>query len=153
MNDAERRNIWADRIERCLASSTTIKQWCQLNHVCPSSLYKWMARFHEEEPGRFPQRSSVAKNWMEVTRGGIADSKALVPATVHQSPELMPEHAQAYPDNTKSRWSADHGFCGQNTELSASGSIRVFMGRIELAIPPGSAECDIASVMRVASGL
>lgn len=153
MNDAERRNMWTDRIERCLASSTTIKQWCQLNHVCPSSLYKWMARFREEEPGRFPQRSIVAKSWIGITRDGIADSKALVPAATHQSPEPIAEHTFAYPDNTKSRWSVDHGFCGQDTELSTSGSIRVFMGHIELAIPPGSTERDIASVMRVASEL
>ena len=153
MNDVERRNMWADRIERCLASSTTIKQWCQLNHVCPSSLYKWMARFREEEPGRFPQRSSVATNWIEVTRDGIADSKALVPAGAHQSPELMAENTLVYPDNTKSRWSTDHGFCSQDAGLSAGDPIRVFMGRIELAIPPGSAECDIASVMVAASRL
>lgn len=48
------------RIERCLAADMTVKEWCSLNKVAESSLYKWMARFHEEDPERFPRRSSEA---------------------------------------------------------------------------------------------
>lgn len=52
--DAARRDMWAGRIERCLAADMTVKEWCALNKVAESSLYKWMARFREEDPGRFP---------------------------------------------------------------------------------------------------
>ena len=57
--DAARRDMWAGRIERCLAADITVKarrppRWCALNKVAESSLYKWMARFREEDPGRFP---------------------------------------------------------------------------------------------------
>ena len=50
------RNMWAERIERCLSSSMSIERWCKLNHVGRSSLYAWLARFREEEPGRFPPK-------------------------------------------------------------------------------------------------
>lgn len=74
------RNMWAERIERCLSSSMSIERWCKLNHVGRSSLYAWLARFREEEPGRFPRRNAATLNWIELTRGGLADSKAIVPA-------------------------------------------------------------------------
>lgn len=48
MNDAQRRDMWAGRVERCLAADMTVKEWCGLNKVSESSLYKWMARFRRE---------------------------------------------------------------------------------------------------------
>ena len=76
----DRRNMWAERIEWCLSSSMSIERWCKLSHVGRSSLYAWLARFREEEPGRFPRRNAATLNWIELTRGGLADSKAIVPA-------------------------------------------------------------------------
>ena len=55
MNDAQRRDMWAGRIERCLSANMTIKEWCGLNKVSESNLYRWMACFREEEPGSPPQ--------------------------------------------------------------------------------------------------
>ena len=71
----DRRNMWAERIEWRLSSSRRIERWCKLNHVGRSSLYAWLARFREEEPGRPPRRNAAALNWIELTRGGLADSK------------------------------------------------------------------------------
>lgn len=136
MDDAQRRGMWAGRIERCLGSRMTIKEWCELNKVSKSSLYKWMARFREEEPGRFPRRSSEASNWMKVTAGGIADAKAIVP--VGDAVDREPATADS---------SADIG-C-----RAATLPIRALVGRVELAIPAGSAESDIAAAMRAAASL
>lgn len=58
----------------------TVKEWCALNRVAESSLYKWIARFREEDPDRFPRRSSEVSSWMKVTRRGIADAVAIVAA-------------------------------------------------------------------------
>lgn len=80
MDDAQRRDMWAGRIERCLAADMTVKEWCALNKVAESSLYKWIAHFREEDPDRFPRRSSEASSWMKVTRRGIADAVAIVAA-------------------------------------------------------------------------
>ena len=54
MDDAQRRGMWAGRMESCLSADMTIKEWCMLNKVSESNLYRWMACFREEEPGRFP---------------------------------------------------------------------------------------------------
>lgn len=48
--DAARRDMWAGRIERCLAADMTVKERNALNEVVGFSLCKWMARFREEEP-------------------------------------------------------------------------------------------------------
>lgn len=137
MDDAQRRDMWAGRIERCLSTDMTIKEWCRLNKVSESNLYRWMARFREEEPGRFPRRSSEASNWIEVTAGGIADAKAIVPvgnAAKLNSPERAGSEARGE---------------AANPALP----IRALVGRVELAIPAGSTESDIAAAMRAAASL
>ena len=40
--EAARRDMWAGRIERCLATDMTVKVRCTLNKVAESSLHKWM---------------------------------------------------------------------------------------------------------------
>lgn len=139
MNASERKNMWAERIDRCLSSDMTIKEWCELNHVGQSALYKWMAEFRESEPGRFPRRSSIASKWIEVTRDGISDAKAIVPTatSVGSTPMRATSPDQRFPD------------CPKNTALPIS----VFTGGIELVIPAGTAETDIARAMRAAMSL
>ena len=111
MNDSDRRDMWAGRIERCLAADMTIKEWCTLNKVAESSLYKWMARFREEDPDRFPRRSSEASNWIKMTRCGMSGAVAIVPAAgaaevgepVHHARHHIhiqeaPGHARRHPE-------------------------------------------------------
>lgn len=52
--DAARRDMWAGRIERCLAADMTVKEWCALNKVAESSLCKWMAASARRTPAAFP---------------------------------------------------------------------------------------------------
>ena len=141
VEDAQRREMWAGRIERCLSADMTIKQWCGLNKVSESGLYRWMARFREEEPGRFPRRSSKASNWIKVTAAGIADAKAIVPAG---------DAAPAGPAPTSG---AEAERVGGEARAAAVLPIRALVGRVELAIPAGSAESDIAAAMRAAASL
>lgn len=130
--DAARRDMWAGRIERCLASGMAIGEWCSLNKVNRSSMYRWLAVFREEEPGRFGGKNSETSGWVKVTRQGIAAAKAIVPAA---------------------------SAAGQAEDAPASGGpsaalpIRALVGRVELAIPAGSAEADIAAAMRAAASL
>lgn len=133
--DAARRDMWAGRIERCLAADMTVKEWCSLNKVAESSLYKWMARFREEDPERFPRRSSETSNWMKVTRRGIADAAAIVPAASVEAAEPA--------DAVRAQCSA----------AGPAAPIRALVGRVELAIPADAAEADIAAAMRAAASL
>lgn len=50
--DVARRDMRAGHIERCLAADMTVKEWRALNKAAESSLYKWTARFREEDPDR-----------------------------------------------------------------------------------------------------
>lgn len=137
MDDAQRRDMWAGRIERCFSADTTIKEWCRLNKVSESNLHGWMARFREEEPGRFPRRSSKASNWIKVTAGGIADAKAIVP--VGDAAKL----------NSPDRAGSEARGEAANPALP----ICALVGRVELAIPADAAESDIAAAMRAAASL
>lgn len=137
--DAARRDMWAGRIERCLASGMSVKEWCRLNKVAESSLYSWMARFREEEPDRFPRRSSEASGWIKVTRGGIADAKAIVPAAPAAGSAEAPVPIAEAP--------------ASSSAAGGAAPIRALVGRVELAIPAGAAEADIAAAMRAAASL
>ncbi len=59
--NANRRNKWADRIERCLSSNMS-GRLSKLNHLRESRLYRWFARFRKEEPQRFPRRNAATAN-------------------------------------------------------------------------------------------
>lgn len=159
MDNAERRNMWRDRIERCLASGMTIKEWCYLNRVCKSSLYKWMALFRKEEPGCFPRRSSAATNWIEVRRDDIADACAIV--AMHDAHRTSDD--QSISDEVESvKEAISNDLVSERTDLigcapcsptHSSQSIHALIGRIGIDIPPGCSEGDIAVVMRAAMSL
>ena len=135
--DAARRDMWAGRIERCLASGMAIGEWCSLNKVNKSSLYRWLAVFRDEDPGRFAGKNSETSGWVKVARDGIAAAKAIVPAysAAGQAPADPVERAQ--------------GPAGAGAQMP----IRALVGRVELAIPAGAAEADIAAAMRAAASL
>ena len=77
--DAARCDMWAGRIERCLASGMAIGERCSLNKVSKSSLYRRLAAFCDEGLGRFAGKSSEAFGWVKVARDGIAVTKAVAP--------------------------------------------------------------------------
>ena len=68
--DAARRDMWAGRIERCLAADMTVKERYALNRVVGLSLCKWTVRFCKEEPRPLSRRSSEVSSWMRVMRRG-----------------------------------------------------------------------------------
>ena len=59
--------MWAGHIERCLAADMTAKEWCALNKVAESSLYKWMAlnlpRFLVQLHGLLLELGRVLGRW------------------------------------------------------------------------------------------
>lgn len=58
----------------------------KLNHLRESRLYRWLVRLRKEEPGRFPRRNAAMANRLEITGGGIANAKSIVPAINGSSP-------------------------------------------------------------------
>ena len=159
MDNTERRNMWRNRIERCLASDMTIKEWCHLNRVCKSSLYKWMALFRKEEPGCFPRRSSATTNWIEVRRDDIADACAIVAMhDAHRTSDdqsISDEVESAEEVAAKNPVSEQVDLIGYTPygPTHSLQSIHALIGCIGLDIPPGCNERDIAAVMRAAMSL
>ena len=77
--DAARRDMWAERIERCLASDMAIGEWCSLNKVNKSSLYRWLAVFCDEGPSSSAGKNFETSGWAKAMRDGIAAAKAIEP--------------------------------------------------------------------------
>ena len=145
--DTNRRNKWADRIELCLDSGMSVEEWCKLNHFSRSALYSWLAKFRKEEPGRFPRRNSATSNWLEVTRGGIADAKSIVPAASGSSP--MEPAASAGRANSPAQPTSR----AAEEQPTPSQPICAIANGVRILVPPGSAEPDVACVLRAAMSL
>ena len=142
----ERRNMWADRIERCLSSSMSVGNWCRLNHVSRSCLYRWLAKFRDEEPGRFPRGNAATTDWLEITRGGLADAKGIVPVAGSASDRAAVSAAK----RGERLFREDEADC----RPSAAGQpICAVANGVRIIVPPGSAESDIACALRAAMSL
>lgn len=133
--DPQRVNMRREQIERFLASSSTVSEWCALNKVSESTFYKWMAYFREMEPESFG--SGSASRWIEVSRTELSASTALaVKAGTPASPAI-----------------ASARQAGKAASAIAPAAITARVNGVELSIPPGSAESDVAAVMRAAATL
>lgn len=116
-----------EQVERCLATTMTVKDWCRLNKVPESTMYAWMARFRKEDPGMFDDLR--AGEWIELSRGAIAGRTAI-------------ERAPAAPSGTAP---ADPG--------GPRGAIVVRVNGADVAVPPGADEHDVAAVLRAVASL
>ena len=100
-------------------------------------MYMWMSRFRKQEPGMFAgQRAS---DWIELSREAVSAKTAL---------------ARAEPLTTAQAPTPEDGFCGK--AACADDGLRAIIVRIngaEVAVPDGSAERDIAAVMRAVASV
>ena len=137
MTDKERRDLRRGQVERFLSTTMTMTDWCKLNHVAPSTMYMWMSRFREQEPGMFAgQRAS---DWIELSREAVSAKTALAKADPAAPAAEAPES----------------GF-HDGLPCAAEGGRRAIIVRIngaEVAVPAGSAEHDIAAVMRAVASV
>ena len=132
MTPQERRKLRRDQVERCLSSQMTIEEWCRLNHVAESTIYRWMARFRNEEPELFGK--PAASQWIELSRESIAAQTALAMAPAPAAP-VAPTPAD---DVAAERRTAP---------------IVVHLNGADVAVPAGSAEADISTVLRAVAAL
>ena len=129
--DKDRVNMRREQIERYLASGATVAEWCRLNKVAESTLYSWMAYFRENEPESFG--SANASRWIEVSRSGLAASTALATTKAAPSPARRAQPVAS--------------------ARAEAPCILATLNGVELSIPPGAAESDVAAVMRAAVSL
>ena len=74
------------------------------------SLYKRLAVFHDEGPGRFAGKNSETSGWVKATCDGLAAAKAIVPA--------LSVAGRASPNRPRGRRDLGAGGAGNLSEFS-----------------------------------
>ena len=129
------RAVRREQVERCLSTTMTIKDWCKLNGVPASTMYRWMAIFRKEEPELFGRPN--ATEWIEVTRESIAARTA-----------LAKREGTAVPADTAS------GKTVAGPDGAPAGSaVVVRLNGADVVVPDGAAERHVASVLRAVASL
>lgn len=132
MTPEQRRAMRRDQVERCLAATMSIKSWCALNKVPESTMYSWMARFRKEEPELFEKPN--ASQWIELSRDAIAAQTALATAPAPGGGTAV-------------------ATCGDAGAGVPPAPIIVRVNGVEVAVPAGSPDAHIASVLRAVASL
>ena len=137
MTPQETRSMRREQVERCLSTKgMTIKEWCELNGLAPSTMYYWMSRFRKEEPELFGGPS--AGEWIEITRESIAARTALAKREEAAVPATSPASAAT---------AASPG------TASGSAAVIVRLNGADVVVPEGVAETHVASVLRAVASL
>ena len=129
------RAIRREQVERCLSTTMTIKDWCELNGVPASTMYFWMSKFRKEEPELFGKLN--AGEWIEVTRESIAQRTALA----KREGAAAPAAASSGKTMTGS------------AEAPVGPAVIVRLSGADVVVPDGAAEQHIASVLRAVASL
>ena len=129
----QNRAMRREQVERCLAADMSIKEWCELNKVSESTMYRWMAVFRREEPDLFAD--PTCGEWIELSRGSLAARTALA---------VRPK------DNGSEVEVVDRAATGDGGPANA---LVVRMGRADVIVPEGVAEPHLAMVLRAVASL
>ena len=133
MPPQERRNLRREQVENCLSSSMTIGEWCRLNRVSESTMYRWMAIFRDEEPELFEKPR--AGEWIELSKEAIAAQTALATRPADRG-----------------GFQADSAAAALEAKAPAA-PIVIHLNGADVAVPPGAAEAHIASVLEAVARL
>ena len=135
------------QVEQLLASGMEVREWCDLNRVGRGALYAWLVEFRDTEPELFggyeiAHAGDGHRNWFEHVRNAMAERSALAlrgpaPAfAVVESLDLDPPAPERAPATTAS---------GAPIVVSVNG--------VAVEVPAGSAEPDVACVLRAVMSL
>lgn len=129
MNNKDLRELRRNQVELCLSSGLSIAEWCRLNHIASSTLFYWIGKFRDEEPDGFgASAKSQTSNWIELSKEEIALKRAIVPLSNPNPVSLPLEPARQEP-------------------------IRAHVNGIDIAIPTGTSQEDIACVFQAVLAL
>ena len=135
------------QVEQLLASGMEVREWCELNRVGRGALYAWLTEFRDTEPELFggyevAHAGDGHRNWFEHVRNAMAERSALAlrgpaPAfAVVESLGLDPPAADGHP-----------------SAAAAGAPIVVAVNGVTVEVPAGSAEPDVACVLRAVMSL
>ena len=130
---AQNRALRREQVERYLATDMTVKEWCGLNKVSESTMYRWMAVFRREEPGLFAD--PTCGEWIELSRGSIAARTALAVRST--------EAAAAAPGPED----------GAEAPAQPLGALVVRVNGADVVVPGGASEAHVSLVLRAVASL
>ena len=132
----QNRAMRREQVERCLAADMTVKEWCELNKVSESTMYRWMSVFRREEPDMFADPTHG--EWIELSRSSIRARTALAtrPAgePLADAPAAVGTPAPA---------------CG----VSAADALVVRINGADVVVPEGVSEPHLSTVLRAVAAL
>ena len=113
------RELRRQQIERCFASSLSIKQWCKLNQVSESTFYRWLRTFRKEEPQSFSRSNT---EWVQISKEAVLGQRAL--ATVdHNKTDIEVKHPIDDSGPSKGQAEIMVYACGVSIAITNSASI------------------------------
>lgn len=75
------REQWRTQVERYLASDMSVAEWCRVNRLSESSMFKWIGHFADREPELFGGPQNIEDRdrcgWIGKTRENMRASAAL----------------------------------------------------------------------------
>ena len=131
----QNRAMRREQVERCLAADMTVKEWCELNKVSESTMYRWMSVFRREEPGLFSD--PTCGEWIELSRGSITARTALAVRPADDAPEADRPDDGGEPA----------GGC------VAANALVVRVNGADVVVPEGVSEAHLAMALRAVAAL
>ena len=132
----QNRALRREQVERYLATDMTVKEWCGLNKVSESTMYRWMSVFRREEPDMFGDPTHG--EWIELSRASMAARTALA---VRQDDELPEAEAEAKVANDGA----------SRTDVANALVVRV--DGVDVVVPEGVSESHVAMVLSAVAAL
>ncbi len=129
----QNRALRREQVERYLATDMTVKEWCQLNHVGESTMYRWMSVFRREEPGMFAE--PTCGEWIELSRGSMAARTALA---VRPDDDAAGPGAEAANDTSRA---------------DVASALVVRVNGADVVVPEGVSETHLSMVLRAVAKL
>ena len=63
LNGSNKVSEWAARITECRSSGLSVREWCEANHLCTQTYYRWQKRLFElaqaQQEARFAEVTPV----------------------------------------------------------------------------------------------
>ena len=131
---AQNRALRREQVERFLATDMTVREWCELNKVSESTMYRWMSVFRREEPDLFAD--PTCGEWIELSRGSVAARTALA---VRPDDDAAGSEAEA----------ADDG--ASRADVASALVVRV--NGADVVVPEGVSGRHLAVVLRAVAAL
>ena len=76
----EKAMLWQQRIQACMSSGLSVKQWCKENHVSSPSFYYWKNRLKKEQNKTSEKSMPV---FVEVTPAALLQTVFVLPYISH----------------------------------------------------------------------